>query len=188
VSAGICPACAGTSCTDCKSETGCKWVAVQGLTGIGFGECLPTTTPTPAAKKDIATCPDTCNVHTCVDCAAIAACNWFTASPGGVIDDSCDLASDATIQHPSQTAVTAPASCGACLADRCYECNKLPTCGWYAKKVLGVIVAEGCYATASAPSGRDLLSNTDSKCDGVPSGSTHVVASIGVLFVLALVA
>lgn len=183
---GTCPACAGTSCADCKAESGCKWVAVQGLTGIGFGECLTNAAATPTAKKEITTCPSTCNVHTCFDCAAISACNWFTASPGGVIDDSCDLASDATLQHPSQTAVTSPGSCGVCKADRCYECNKLPGCGWYAKKALGITLAQGCYATA--PAGRVLVPNTDSKCEGVPSGSTHLAASVGVLFVLALVA
>jgi len=181
-----CPPCAGISCSTCKAESGCKWAAVQGLTGIGFGECLTSTATIPSAKKDITVCPATCNVHTCLDCAAITACNWFTGS--SVIDDSCDLATDAKIQHPAQTPVTSPGSCGVCKADRCYECNKLPNCGWYAKKALSIIVAEGCYPTNSFPAGRVLVSNTDSKCDGVPSGSTHVVASIGVLSVLILVA
>lgn len=183
---GTCPACAGVSCVDCKAEAGCKWVAVQGLTGIGFGQCLTVAAVTPSAKKVIDVCPTTCKVHSCLGCAAISSCIWFTGS--SFIDDSCDLATDAKLQHPVQTPISSPGSCGVCQADRCYECNNLPNCGWYAKKLGFATLAEGCYATASPPSGRVLVSNTDSKCGGVPSGSVHVAASVGLLFVLAFVA
>jgi len=184
--AGSCPLCAGTSCLDCKAEANCKWVAVQGLTGIGFGECLQTSATTPSTKKDIATCPATCQVYSCKTCAAITACNWFSGS--SIIDDSCDLATDATLQHPAQTAISSVAQCGACMADRCYECNGLPGCGWYAKKELGITLASGCYSNNGFPSGRVLVSNSDSKCDGVPSSSAHVAVSMGVLLVLSLLA
>jgi len=184
---GTCPLCAGTSCLDCKAEPNCKWVAVQGLTGIAFGQCLPTSATTPTAKKEIATCPATCQVHSCLACTAVASCNWFTGS--SVVDDSCDLASDAKLQHPAQTPFTMASQCGSsCLADRCFECNGLPGCGWYVNKKLGVIVLQGCYSTNNFPTGRSLLPNSDSKCEGVPSSSTHLVASIGLLLVLALFA
>jgi len=183
---GACPVCAGTSCLDCKAEANCKWVAVQGLTGIGFGECLQSSATTPTTKKDIATCPATCQVHSCKDCAAISVCNWFSGS--SIVDDSCDLASDAKIQHPAQTPVSSVGSCQPCWADRCYECNGLPGCGGYANKKLGLIIAEGCYSTTGFPSGRVLIPNSDSKCKGVPSGSIEVAASMGLLFVLSLLA
>jgi len=183
---GSCPLCAGTSCLDCKAEANCKWVAVQGVTGIGFGECLKTADTTPASKRDIATCPATCQLHSCKTCAAITACNWFSGS--SVVDDSCDLASDARIQHPAQTGIASVASCGACMADRCFECNGLTGCGWYAQKALGLIIREGCYSSASFPSGRVLIANSDSKCEGVPSSSLQVAASMGLLLVLSLLA
>jgi len=182
---GTCPVCAGTSCLSCKAELGCKWVAVQGLTGIGFGECLQNSAATPTTKRDIATCPATCQVHSCKACTGTASCSWFTGS--SVVDDSCDLSSDARIQHPAQTPLTTPTSCGACMADRCFECNGLPGCGWYVNKRLGVILLEGCYANNAFPSGRVLLPNSDKQCEGA-SSSTHLVASIGLLLVLALFA
>jgi len=183
---GTCPLCAGTSCLSCKAEANCKWVAVQGLTGIAFGECLQTSATTPTTKRDIATCPATCQVHSCKACTGTDSCSWFTGS--SVVDDSCDLSSDAKIQHPAQTPLTSTGSCGACMADRCFECNGLPGCGWYVNKKLGVIFLEGCYATNAFPSGRELLPDSDSKCKGVPSSSTHLVASIGLLLALALFA
>lgn len=181
---GTCPVCAGTSCLTCLAETGCKWVAVSlGLT-TAFGQCLQTITATPAAKTQVSTCPATCQVYSCNQCTALSACTWFTGS--SIIDDSCDLSTSALLNHPTQTAATTP--CAPCLADRCYECNGLAGCGWYAKEELSVILEQGCYATASPPSGRVLLSNSDSKCKGVPGSSSHVTVSIGVLLGLALLA
>jgi len=174
---GSCPLCAGTSCLSCKAELNCKWVAATIGFGTGFGQCLQTSATTPALKKEIPTCPATCQVYSCQACSLNSQCSWFSGST--VIDDSCDLATDGKLQHPTQTA-TSP--CLQCMADRCYECNGLAGCGWYAKKVAGFIVLEGCYATA--PAGRVLVPNSDSKCKGVPSGSSQVAASIGVLAVL----
>jgi hypothetical protein len=119
-------------------------------------------------------------VHSCNQCTALPTCSWFTGS--SIIDDSCDLTSDAKLQHPAQSASATP--CAPCKADRCYECNGLSGCGWYVKKVGFLIVAEGCYATA--PSGRVLLPNSDSKCKGVPGSSSHVVASLGLVVGLGL--
>lgn len=182
---GTCPVCGGTTCIDCKAEAGCKWVAVSQGLGTAFGQCLPTATATPTVKKEITTCPAVCNVHSCASCITNSACNWFT-SGGMTVDDSCDLASDATFQHPFQQPVpTKVAQCPACAADRCYECNNLAGCGWYVKRVGFVDLAQGCYATNAPPSGRTLRSNTDSKCSGVPSSSTHVAASLGLVLILA---
>jgi len=179
---GTCPSCSESSCLGCKAESGCKWVAVQGLTGIAFGQCLPTATPTPSAKTEIATCPATCQVHTCLSCTAVSACRWFTGS--SVVSDSCDLATDATLQHPTQNGLSQSSSCTACMADRCGECNQLPTCGWYAKKLGPLTIEQGCYPTSNYPSGRVLVPSTDSKCDGGVSGVTPVAASFGLLAVL----
>jgi hypothetical protein len=180
---GTCPLCAGTSCLDCKAEANCKWVAVQGLTGIGFGECLKTSDATPTTKKEITTCPATCQVHSCNACTALPTCSWFTGS--SIIDDSCDLTSDAKLQHPAQKPAQTP--CAPCLADRCYECNGLSGCGWYVKKgPFNVILAEGCYQSSQIPSGRVLLPNSDSKCKGQPGSSAHVVASLGLVVLLGL--
>jgi len=185
VVAGTCPLCAGTSCLSCKAEANCKWVAVSAGVGTAFGECLTTATPNPTAKTELTTCPVTCQLYSCNQCNAVAnaVCNWFTGS--SVIDDSCDLASDAKLQHPSQSVMS---TCAQCAASRCYECNNLPGCGWYANEVLGQIVLQGCYATTSFPSGRTLIPNSNSKCKGVPSASSHIVVSVGVLFLLALLA
>jgi len=181
---GTCPVCAGTSCLTCLAETNCKWVAVSVGLGTAFGQCLQTSAATPTAKTQITTCPATCQVYSCNQCTTLSACSWFTGS--SIIDDSCDLASDALIQHPTQSAAATP--CAPCLADRCYECNGLAGCGWYAKVELGLTIAQGCYATASAPSGRTLFANSNSKCKGVPGSSSQVSISIGVLLVLALLA
>jgi len=180
---GVCPECAGTSCLNCKEESNCKWVATSTGLGTAFGQCLKSADSTPTGKSIIATCPATCQLHSCVACKANSQCSWFTGG-GAFADDSCDLASDATLQHPVQHAAT---TCDACMADRCYECNNLAGCGWYARKVGFVTVQEGCFATPG-PSGRSLVSNTDSKCDGVPSGSSQVAVSMGVLAVLAFLA
>jgi len=180
---GTCPLCAGTSCLSCKAEANCKWVAATVGFGTAFGQCLQTSVATPAIKQEITTCPATCQVYSCAGCSAISQCSWFTGSK--IIDDSCDLATDAKLQHPTQT-VASP--CGQCMADRCYECNGLTGCGWYANKVLGVIVEQGCYPTSNFPSGRVVVPNSDSKCKGVPSGSSQTFVSIGVLAVLALLA
>jgi len=179
---GTCPVCAGTSCADCQAEAGCKWVAVSlGLASV-FGQCLQTTATTPSTKSIVNVCPVTCQVYSCNQCTAIPACSWFTGGPEGD-DDLCDLNTATThlAQHP------APTPCPACLADRCYECNGLPGCGWYADEKLDLIIAQGCFATPG-PSGRTLLSNTNSKCKGVPGTSSQVTISIGVLLVLAFLA
>jgi len=181
---GQCPICAGTSCLDCQAEglQTCRWVAVQGLTGIGFGECLANTVATPSTKRNITTCPATCQVHSCKACTALATCSWFQGG-GSFVDDSCDLTSDSKM-HLTQTQATIP--CAPCKADRCYECNSESGCGWYANKILGQIVAQGCYPNTQIPSGRVLIANSDSKCKGVPASSAHVVASLGLVFVLSL--
>lgn len=187
--AGTCPACAGTSCTTCKAESGCKWVAVSEGLGTAFGECLPTATATPRAKTEIPTCPAECSLHSCISCIANDKCNWFSGS--STIDDSCDLATDGTLQHPFQKTVypsNSNPTCGTCLADRCYECNNLSGCGWYVQKELGITIRQGCYSNTNFPAGRTLRPNSDSKCDGVPSSSAHVAASIGVMVVLAMFA
>lgn len=179
-SPAVCPLCAGNTCVDCKAENGCKWYTLQGVGG--FGECKVGTASVPTGKSEVSVCPAECDVHSCVACRSNTACSWYTGS--SVIDDSCDLASDANF-HPVQTAAT---SCGACAADRCFECNNLAGCGWYAEKVGPITVREGCFATASAPSGRVLVSNSDSKCDGATSGSAGVAISAGLLVALALFA
>jgi len=187
---GVCPQCAGTSCTTCKAEAGCKWVAVQAIAGTGsaFGECVLSSAANPSAKTEITTCPADCDVHSCNSCVGKTACRWFSGSQ--TIGDSCDLASDATIQHPFQSAIPSSGheQCGTCQANRCFECNGLTGCGWYVEKILGVTTRQGCFATGSAPAGRELRSNTDSKCDGVPSSSAHVMASLGIVVMLALFA
>jgi len=179
---GACPVCAGTSCLSCKAEANCKWVAVSLGLGTAFGQCLQTSVATPSPKTEVATCPAVCQVYSCNQCTVISACNWFTGS--SVIDDSCDLATDGLLQHPAQHPAATP--CAPCLADRCYECNNLPGCGWYAKEEFGIIGLQGCYATA--PAGRVLIANSNSKCKGVPGASSHVTISIGVLLMLALLA
>jgi len=183
VVAGTCPLCAGTSCLSCLAENNCKWVAATVGLGTAFGQCLQTITATPALKKQITTCPATCQVYSCQACSAIAACDWFTGS--SIIDDSCDLATDAKLQHPTQSVAN---PCTQCMADRCFECNGLAGCGWYAKTILGVTIEQGCYTTTGFPSGRVLVSNSNSKCSGVPSSSSQVAVSIGVLAMLALLA
>lgn len=178
-----CPVCSALTCVDCKADAQCKWVALDaGVLGTSFGQCMKSSETTPTGKSIIATCPATCNVHSCKQCQSNADCSWFTGS--SVIDDSCDLTKDASA-HFGQTKAT---TCPACGADRCFECNGLDGCGWYAKKVLGQIVLEGCYSKTSFPSGRELIANTDSKCKGVPSSSASVAVSMVVLAALALVA
>jgi len=167
---------------NCKAENGCQWVAVQGVTGIAFGQCLASTADVPTGKTSIATCPDTCKVHSCQDCTKISACRWFSGS--SVVDDSCDLASDATLQHPVQKGLDQSSQCGACMADRCFECNGLPGCGWYANRVGFLTLQEGCFSTTNPPSGRTKVENTDSKCDGAVSGVAPVAASFGLLAVI----
>jgi len=178
---GSCPLCAETSCLTCKAENNCKWVAVSTVFGSAFGQCLTTSATNPTGKTEIPTCPAICQVYSCSACSAISACSWFTGS--SVVDDSCDLATNAKFEHPEQSVAT---TCGACMADRCYECNGLPGCGWYAKKLGSLILLQGCYSTTGFPSGRTLLSNSDSQCKGVPSGSSQVAISLGLLVVLAL--
>lgn len=179
---GSCPVCSGTSCVNCKAESGCQWAAVQGLTGIAFGQCLASTASVPTGKAAIATCPATCQVHTCQDCTKIADCRWYSGS--SVIDDSCDLASDATLQHPTQTGFNQTSQCSQCMADRCFECDSLPGCGWYAEKLGFITIRQGCYPDSSAPSGRVKIASTDSKCDGAVSGVAPVAASFGLLAVI----
>jgi len=179
-----CPVCAGTSCLTCKAESGCKWVAVSlGLAQV-FGQCLPTATPTPSTKSLVVTCPITCKLHSCNQCTSNSACAWFTGGPS-LVDDVCDVAT-AGNSHPVQKPAATP--CAACLANECYECNGLPGCGWYAVEHFGIIGLQGCYSTGSAPSDRTLIANSNSKCKGVPSGSSQVTISIGVLLVLAFLA
>lgn len=178
-----CPVCAGTSCLDCKAEANCKWVSVSLGVGTAFGQCLPSSTATPTGKTEVSTCPSSCKLHSCTQCQTNPDCSWFTGS--SFIDDSCDLTTDAKIQHPTQSIAT---TCPKCGADRCFECNGLTGCGWYANIQAGITFAEGCYPTDNFPSGRKLISNDNSKCDGVASGSAHVAVSMAVLAVLALVA
>lgn len=179
-----CPVCAGTTCTDCKKEANCKWVAVDaGVLGSTFGQCMPADKPDPTGKSVISTCPATCDLHSCTACQANSKCSWFTKN--AFVDASCDLTTDAPI-HIGQSPAT---TCLECDADRCYECNKLANCGWYVKKVLGVPVASGCYSKTSATAAeRTLYDNSNPKCEGVPGSSAHVTVSIVVLAVLALVA
>jgi len=184
--ATTCPVCAGTSCPLCQAEDGCQWVAASILgTGTAFGQCITTAATIPTGKKVLTTCPGACALHTCVGCSATASCSWFSGSP--ISDDSCDLTSDAKVQHPLQTP-TVTANCPKCAADQCYDCNNLNGCGWYADIHASVIFKQGCYPTNAFPSGRTLLANTNSKCKGAPSSSSHVAVSAGVLAVLAFLA
>lgn len=56
------------------------------------------------------------------------------------------------------------------------------------KKILGMTIYEGCYETSAAPSDRELRANSDSACDGVPSSSSQLAASLGVVIMLAIFA
>lgn len=184
---GQCPACAGTSCVDCKAEAGCKWVAAKLGLGTAFGECLKSDAPEPTGKDELTTCPAQCDVRSCDSCVKSSACAWFTGSDA--VRDTCDLASDA-IQHPFQKPIPSPnmQTCQPCQANRCYECNNLANCGWYVEYVGPVPIRQGCFETSKAPSDRKLRPNSDSKCDGKPNSSAQVAASMALLVVLALLA
>jgi len=134
---------------------------------------------TPRGKSVIATCPAVCDKYSCGSCTSNPACAWF-ADSSLKEDDECDLRED---KHFTQTAVTEPASCKACAATRCYECNNMDACGWYVKKFLGKAVLQGCFAKSdtAAHEGRELRAITDKNCEGVPNSSGRLAASMGVL-------
>lgn len=181
--ATTCPLCAGTTCLDCKAEANCKWVAVDLGFGTSFGQCIQSSATMPTGKTEVTTCPATCDVHSCSQCKGQSACTWYTgAAP--FTDDSCDLSSDSKYHIGQRAADTCPV----CAADRCYECNGLSGCGWYAEVKLGLTIRQGCFSTTNFPSGRTLITNSNSKCKGVPSSSAHVAVSMVVMVVLALVA
>jgi len=181
-----CPRCAGTSCTDCKAESGCKWVAVSTMGfGTGFGECQTDDATPPTGKSVIATCPATCKKYSCGSCTSNSECAWFAKSSIGA-DDECDLRDD---KHYSQTPVTDSTACEACAANRCYECNNLPNCGWFVEKKLGLTIRQGCFAKNDPSIGdRTLRDNSNTDCDGGPNSSAHLAASFGLVFVLAMFA
>jgi len=178
---GSCPSCTGTTCLDCNTDSSCRWVAVQLLTTLAFGECLSNSTP--SLKTNITTCPTTCQLHSCAACTVVPACSWFTGST--LFNEICDLTSDGKLQHPAQHPLTPP--CGACKADRCFECNSEAGCGWYAHTAGPLVLEQGCYPTNNFPLGRVLLGNSDSKCKGVPSRSSHLAASFGFLAFLIVI-
>jgi len=186
---GTCPICAPSTCTDCAADTtnsangGCQWLAVNLGAGYAFGQCV-TKGVTVTGKAVVPTCPNACSIYSCTSCASTTGCAWFTGSKIG-IDDTCALASSTT-EHLSQTAVTVVGSCPNCAADRCFECNNLNGCGWYADTVGSFIYAQGCYATPG-PSGRTLIQNTNSKCAGA-SGASALAVPTGLLLIGSLLA
>jgi hypothetical protein len=174
--ATACPVCAGSSCVSCKAETNCKWVAVDVLGLLSFGQCLPSGDATPGGKTVVSTCPAACQVHTCATCASQAACRWYAGS--AFFNDVCDLASD-SIQHPSHTmeySTANVASCPACSADRCFECGSEAGCGWY-EKTFG---RDKCDFLNGSNTGT-LVPATDAECEGNPNSVSAIVPSVASL-------
>jgi len=183
---GQCPLCAGSTCSSCKNETNCKWVAVSIAGSTSFGQCLQASTANPGGKTTIAVCPSTCSLYSCTQCIANTLCRWYSDSSFG-LDDTCDRASDASY-HPSTTIISSTSgTCPSCTSSRCYECNQeTHNCQWYINHVLVDIGSGSCAVkSATTPTGKRAVSNTDSKCKGSPSNDAAGLAPGLLLSVIA---
>lgn len=172
-----CPLCSATSCTSCKAEANCKWVAVVVATGSAFGQCLQSSTTNPTGKNTVDTCPDECEIFSCSGCKANPKCTWYSDSPA--VDDTCDRSSDAS-SHPLTTLITGSSgTCPLCAASRCFECNSEAGCGWYVNTLFSVDVPNSgdCSPTSASPSGRKV-ENSDDKCDGARSGAANLAPGL----------
>jgi len=176
---GSCPLCAGSTCTACKNEANCKWVAVSTFGVTSFGQCVQTSATNPTGKDTIATCPATCQVYSCKDCVAKSECRWYSASGVG-LGDTCDRASD-TAQHPFTTVISTAGSCPVCKSSRCFECNSEGTCSWTIP-VVGSFDVPGfdgsCAPTASPPASTRKVPNTDKKCKGNPNSAAGLAPGL----------
>jgi hypothetical protein len=188
--ASTCPPCSGTSCTTCKAETNCKWVAVTVATVSSFGQCLQSSTANPGGKTEVTTCPDECKIYSCTGCIANSKCTWYSASKAG-LDDTCDRSSDSST-HPLTTLINGTSgTCPACKASRCFECNNEAGCGWYVNTIPGLGTAipgtGDCAPTSASHSNEKLIPNTDSDCDGASSdASSFAPGFVGLLLAVFL--
>jgi hypothetical protein len=180
VLSGTCPACAYSSCSDCKLDTACKWVAIDaGILGTSFGQCVTTATSI-TGKTTIAQCPKSCEIHSCDACVAKTDCRWFISSAGQ--DPVCDRAADAP-GHPFTTEYPGGGACPACSADRCYECASLTGCGWYKDTVAGFEVPFSGHCVSNANPGTNVkkIEKTDKKCEGNPNGAAAMMPALALV-------
>jgi hypothetical protein len=180
---GVCPVCAGSTCTSCVADTTCKWVAVQTLGLTSFGQCLLKTAANPTGKDTISTCPKTCEVFSCAACVLKSECRWFSGSSVG-LGDTCDRAAD-SIQHPTHgNVVSASANCPACKSSRCFECNSEgSTCTWNVPVFPGTSTDVpgfdgSCSPTVSPPATTRKVPTTDKKCKGNPNAAAGLAPGV----------